>query len=112
MLTRTAIEQGYTEPRKAPAGNTINTWIKKRECPAWSVKAATKLLLDFKDYLPNTDDESRALGLALAEVFPHSKVPADFDQILPEHLKGILTESLLEDAIRNRKLAVGKKEGL
>ena len=111
LLTTVAIEQGYSDSRKAPPGNTINTWIKKRECPAWSVKAAVKLLLEFPGYVPNTEDEAKALGLVLAEIHTEATTPGDFDPIVPEHMKDALTESLLGEAIQHRKLAIGKKEG-
>lgn len=101
-LTALAIEQGYTQPRKAPPGNMINTWIKKREAPAWAVKAAGQLLLKTPNYQPQSNDEAEAFSLVLAETLPADSLET-FIQLIPDTLK-VTLEGTLTNAFEVKKV--------
>ena len=102
-ITQVAIMNGFTEQRTPPKGNTLNSWIRNREVPAWALKASSLLLLDIPEYQPKSDEESKALALTLAEAYPLINTPDELVAILANVAsKGCVR--YLEEAFQVRKV--------
>lgn len=106
ILTNRAIVEGFCGDRKVPPGNMINTWVKKREVPAWAVKSAVLLLLDNAEYTPNTADEADALLLTLAELHPELTDSKELRSLLPSAISAQVNEQALALAMEHRKFKV------
>lgn len=102
QITQKAIQWGYTEPREAPKGNTLDMWIKRREVPAWAAKAVARMLLEEPGFELQNPDQGKALALMLAEALPDCEAN-DLIKQIPVKLQATMNQSLIDQACGARK---------
>lgn len=102
-ICQQAIQWGYTAPRTAPKGATMDMWVKRKEVPAWAAKAVSRMLLVDPDFQLQSQEQALALALTLAEALPEQSADELFNQI-PTSLQKHLTLSLLNQACEAKKI--------
>lgn len=102
QITQRAIQWGYTAPREAPKGNTLDMWIKRREVPAWAAKAVARMLLAEPSFRIQNPEQGSALALTLAEALPQQSA-VELCMQIPEPLQTQLDSTLLHQACEARK---------